>query len=487
MPPRELPGFYFDAERNRYFPLSSRPPPTTSTDQSQTVRNTDAGLAPEEDEPRRRRRVLWSSNRATETTAAGRAREASALLHARLALTQRGCAERVRWPFSGGSNVCAFRTTPTRQVLGDERGWLYSRAPAESSEYPPHYRDPNEDDGGGGGWTEWSPELCLSPGSEISVLCTTDTRCVAVCFGPATKICVQDAGAPGRTALLHLSAVRDVRAASLQDRALVLGAARHAVLLPDLDAPINSVRTLSARSDVFAVAQRETLVYAGTRAGGVLRFDTRDTNAKCAQLLFESGPDPGTPSNTSKVNAPQVRRLVNAPRNANTDGSPPERSSIVFVQPTHGGQALVVGCMDGRLATYDLRFVRPTAPPTVSYSGQPSALSHSGRLGIALDPAERFLFAAGADHRLRAWALNSGAPVVPPSAPTPSSQSSDAASSNSYIHPSTSNAPPQSRNPFATRFIAPLSALQVVEAEDGPGTVMWAGGGGEVWRWRLGV
>lgn len=30
MPPRELPGFYFDAERNRYFPLSSRPKPTVS-------------------------------------------------------------------------------------------------------------------------------------------------------------------------------------------------------------------------------------------------------------------------------------------------------------------------------------------------------------------------------------------------------------------------------------------------------------------------
>ncbi|KAJ6585249.1 hypothetical protein B0H19DRAFT_1108914 [Mycena capillaripes] len=454
MPPRELPGFYFDVERNRYFPLASRPPPAPSASSSTNLSNARQTSAGQDDDrlTRRRRRVLWSC--AADTTTAGRAREARTLLHTRFAATQRACVEQVRWPFRSAGNVCAFRTTPTRQFMGDELGWLYSRARAESS--PSHYGDA-EDNDLNDGWTEWSPELCLAPQSEISALCTTSTRCVAVCFGPATKICVQETEEPDRTSLLHLAVVHDVRAASLQGRALVLGAARQAVLIPDLDVS-STVRMLPTRTDVFSVAQQENLVYAGTRAGTVLRFDTR-TNKSSAQVMFESGGNDNTGPG------------------ANTSSSKSQRSSVVFVQPTHQGQALVVGCTDGRLATYDLRFVRPAAAPVVSYAGQPSAVSYSGRLGLALDPEERFLFAAGPDARLRAWALDSGAPLVPPALAS-SEQPVDL-----YAHPPSSNA---QCNPFATPFVAPLSALQVVD-DDRSGAVLWASGGGEVWRWRLGL
>ncbi|KAJ6462004.1 hypothetical protein C8R47DRAFT_1158713 [Mycena vitilis] len=443
MPPRELPGFYFDIERNRYFPLSSRPPPASS---ASTSTSQPASEAQEHAPPTRRRRQLWSS--AGGTTAAGRAREAQRLLHTRFAATQRCCAEQVRWPFYGtASNIllCAFRTTPTRQFLGDELGWLYSRGRVEVS---PHYRD--ADDSTHEEWGEWTPELCLAPDSQISAICTTSTRCVAVCFGPSTKICVQDAGMPERTALLHLSDVFDVRAASLQGSALVLGALRQAVLLPDIDVSAG-VRKLPTRTDVFSVAQQENLVYTGTRAGAVLRFDTR-TNKNNGQVLFESG----------------VNNNSTGPGLA----GPIQRSSVVHLEPTHGRQSLVAGCMDGRLATFDLRFVRPAAPPVVTYAGNPSSVSHSGGLGFAIDPAERFLFAAGADARLRGWALDSGVPVLPDAA----------ASTISYTRPSDPKAP---CNPFATRFAAPLSALQVVD--DGQGDVLWASGGGVVLHWRLGV
>jgi WD repeat-containing protein 21A len=101
--------------------------------------------------------------------------------------------------------------------------------------------------------------------------------------------------------------------------------------------------------------------------------------------------------------------------------------------------------------------------------------------GITLDPSERFLFAAGADHRLRAWALDSGAPVASSASPSPSP---------SPYAPSTSRTAvdgDSSRNPFTMRFATDFSALQVVDADDGPGQVLWASGGSEVWRWRLGV
>ncbi|KAF7348378.1 hypothetical protein MSAN_01791800 [Mycena sanguinolenta] len=437
MPPRELPGFYFDAERNRYFPLTSRPP-SSSGNNSPSVNLKPKVQDSKQFQPPRRRHALWTCP-ARETTSAGRTRETSAVRHLRLASTSRGCSESVRWPFvGGGQRICAFKTTSTRQFLGDAHGWLYSRVASLSSDL-----DSCDDMDR---WTAWTPELSLAPHSEISALCTTSTRCVAVCFDVSTKICVQDAEVPDRTQLLHLPTVRDVRAASLQGRALVLGAADKAVLITDLDASNNAVRMLPTRSDVFTVAHQENLIYAGTRAGTVLRFDTRVNNSKGAQVLFESGGVAG-------------------------------RSSAVFAQPIHGGEQLVLGYMDGRLGTYDLRFARPAAQPVVTYAGHPSSLSCSGRLGLALDPSERFLFAAGADHRLRAWALNSGAPVVPPTGsgsppPSPLPDNGDA------LH---------KINPFATLFTTPFVSLQVVDADDGPGQVLWACGGSEVWCWRLGL
>ncbi|KAF8132183.1 hypothetical protein K438DRAFT_830212 [Mycena galopus ATCC 62051] len=457
MPPRELPGFYFDPERNRYFPLSNRPPQTAS----HFVSLQPKSKAPEPDHPpqRRRRRVLWTCPR--QTTSAGHALEASALLHSRLAATSRFSSESVRWPFSGGGqSVCVFQTTPTHQFLGDSRGWLYRRARAQQRDV-----DPGEDMDH---WTEWTPELSLAVLSEISALCTTNTRCVAVCFGSTTKICVQDAEVPGRTQLLHLSAVRDVRAASLQGRALVLGAADNAVLLADLDASDNTaLRMLPTRSDVFTVAQQETLIYAGTRAGSVLRFDTRLSAKGAAQVLFQSGP-----GNDNSLVDPVTQRTG--------------RSSVVFVRPMRSQpQQVVIGYMDGRMGAYDLRFARPTAGPVVSYAGNPSSLSCNGRLGITLDPSERFLFAAGADHRLRAWALDSGAPVGPSAGPLPASSTSSSRSEHPNIPPRRNES--GNRNPFAQPFATPFTALQVVDADDGPGQVLWAGGGSEVWHWRLRV
>ncbi|KAJ7781709.1 hypothetical protein DFH07DRAFT_1055325 [Mycena maculata] len=424
---RDLPGFYFDPARNRYFPLASRPPPTST--------NTTAP----EDAPTRQRPIYDAR---MSTSAAARARAKGALLHARLAHTGQDARNQDRWPAPAGARVCAFATTEwlgshdgegdeagPRQWIGDARGWVYSRA------LRPSHDECGWDDEYGSRWADWTPELCLHPDSEVTSLLATPTRLVGVCFGPATKIGVQDAGAPGRTALLSLTSVRDVRAASLQGGALVLGAARAAILLPDLDAAAARVRTLATGSDVFAVAQCETLIYAGTRAGAALRFDTRVRATAKPHSICDSA--------------------------QNQNG----RSTAAFVRPTRGGRELVVGFTDGRLGSYDLRFVRPAAPPIVVYGGHVGGVGE--RLGTTLDPDERFLFAAGADRRLRAWALGSGAPVVP--SPPSSSPSS---------HASTTE---HQGGPFAARFPAPLAALHVTA------DALWAGGGGAVWRWRMGV
>ncbi|KAJ6621785.1 hypothetical protein B0H10DRAFT_945429 [Mycena sp. CBHHK59/15] len=241
---------------------------------------------------------------------------------------------------------------------------------------------------------------------------------------------------PGRTYLLSLSAVHDVRASDLQGSALVLGASRKAVYLSDIDAA-PPVTTLDTQSDVFAVAQQQHLIYTGTRSGAVARFDTR-IRAKAHRLAA-----PG--------------------------------SAIVHLRLTRAGAQLLVACMDGRLASYDLRFA---ARPVVAYAGHVNSVTH--RLGVAVDAAERFVFAAGEDARVRGWSLGSGAPLVPPSSPLDNSSpfETDADAEGEV-----------SCSPFGTRFAHPLRALQVTDGEgegDGDGLCLWGAGGEAVWRWWLG-
>ncbi|KAJ7818517.1 hypothetical protein B0H14DRAFT_2839204 [Mycena olivaceomarginata] len=250
--------------------------------------------------------------------------------------------------------------------MGDSYGWLYSRTRVKTFSD----MDPCDDIDQ---WADWIPDLSVH--SEVhtfglfsfsTYIWKPDLRPLCDRYAlrrsvlrPVTNICVQDIEVPGRTQLLHLSAVHDVPATSLHDCSLVL--------------------------EPHLCGHR-------ARTGSVLRFDTR-LNAK---------------------------------------GSALPRSSVVF--------QLVVGYMDGRLGTYDLRFPRPIAQYAVTYAGNPFSLSWNGRLASSV--------------------TDTRAPrSIPPSASS-------------------------SRPAQTTAF---FGAPQVVDADDGPGKVLWASGGSEVWRWRLGV
>ncbi|KAJ7079802.1 hypothetical protein B0H15DRAFT_858099 [Mycena belliarum] len=490
--PADLPGLYFDHTRNRYFPLTSRSslpaspysslpassPSYISAAVPSRARQQDS--EPPNTERSQRRRIRWSANTCSPPTSAAQARFSESLLLDRIAGTRCGTSERVRWPVGEGA-LTAFRTATTpdpdgrvRQWIGDARGWVYSRASVSS-------QDTWDDDDGDerDEWSSWSPELCLHPASEISAICTSGTRAVATCFGPATKVCVQDACASGdgdadgegdehrRTFLLTLSTTHDVRAASLEGSALVLGAARTAVLLPDIDSA-SQVRRLDTGSDVFAVAQSKSLVYAGTRAGTAHRFDVRVGGKTMHTLL-------------------PLDALSAFSGSHQGSARPAPRSSITALHPTHAGPALIVGRADGRLASYDLRFLRADAAPVVSYAGHVGALAGGTRLGSALDPGERVLYAAGADGALRAWAVGSGQAVYSESTRDEMRMEVDDAPSALHSASSSGACISPARAPFAarTRFPAPLASLQALDAGDG--TELWAGGGNAVYRWRVGV
>ncbi|KAJ7288055.1 WD40-repeat-containing domain protein [Mycena rebaudengoi] len=387
--PADLPGFYFDAEKNRYFPHSALPKPAdrrkiidiqpSIPDRPPVSRTATLGYAP-------------------------RARSSHATLCARVAATSLTDHERIQWPIRGGS-MNVFCTTPTRQFLGDTRGWLYSRTLDAA--------DP------------WAPELCLHPESEVSSIRVSGSRCIATCFGPSTKICVQDLNVPGKSWLLNLSSVRDVRDSRLDGSALVLAASRKAVYINDIDAS-PAVQTLDTRSDVFAIDQHESLVYTGTRSGTVARFDVRVGGSKS-----------------------QAHTLLSA------------ASSVVALQTTCAAQQLLVSRMDGTLCSYDLRFARAESP-VVAYAGHVNHISQ--RLGIAVDPAEQLLFAAGEDGRVRGWSLHTGAPLAPPGGGCMISGGG--------------------ANPFALVFRDPLVTMQATD--DGEGMHLWGGAAGELYKFHLG-
>ncbi|KAG5646518.1 hypothetical protein DXG03_003285 [Asterophora parasitica] len=364
--PMQLPGLYWDAERNRYFPLSSKPKVPAAISQSGPKKHESSEAATAGDRPtatrslKRKRISTWNATELSRTTcyAHGRYRAAHDILCSQYAETSRATVLKV--PVFG--RIKSFCSTTLdgqrRRFLGDSRGWLYGPTPAPTSSTDPDL---------------WGADLNLQPESEISTISVSGARCVATCFGPKAKISVQDLNAAGSTCLLSFKNVHDIWSAHLEDISLVLGlgagANKKAVYLPDIDVS-TSIRILETGSDVFSVWQHENMIYTGCRNGSILRFDKRV--GKHGQKLF-----------TDRFSSHQ-------------------RSSVLHLQTLKASQ-LLTSHMNGDLLTFDLRFTRQTTP-IVQYAGHTN--TYTQRLGIALDPDEEFLFAAGEDNRIRGWPID---------------------------------------------------------------------------------
>lgn len=132
-----------------------------------------------------------------------------------------------------------------------------------------------------------------------------------------------------------------------------------------------------------------------------------------------------------------------------------------------------------QLSLYDLRFLSESrAEPTTVFEGHvnkylshlvseslairsdPQLISHLQ--GMAVDPNQEFLFAAGQDCRLRAWSLRTGLPL-----------------SSEYL-------PDDKANPFNRKFFSPISALQVTRDERSNGVSLWAAYDRDLCQFHLG-
>ncbi|KAK0221695.1 quinon protein alcohol dehydrogenase-like superfamily [Armillaria fumosa] len=329
--PLDLNGFYWDEERKR-------DSTTTAASRTFTSRN-------------RRWASQWDLTNALRRSSshADNSRVQHELLSSNIASSSRIMSSRP--PVVG--KITAFCSTDLngqpRRFLGDDRGFLYSC-------------DLHD--------LEWAPQFNLHPSSQISSICSSGDFCIATCFGTSSKIAVQNLRMPMRTTLLTLNRVHDIWTSHLRDRTLVLGANKQAVLLRDVEAS-SPVEPLHTNSDVFAIEQKDNLIYTGTRGGSILVFDKRTNTRKShGQRIFEG-------------------RV---------------RSSVVHLSCFHHTKMLV-SHMDGMLCALDLRY--PTArEPIMEFRGHVNRLSRT--LGTAIDPCEDFLYAAGDDARIRGWSLRTG-------------------------------------------------------------------------------
>ncbi|KAL1671582.1 quinon protein alcohol dehydrogenase-like superfamily [Schizophyllum commune] len=445
--PRELPGLYFDTVRQRYFPLAQRPAGATTT----TTTATTAASAPrqpqqhkseQQQSPRaalkRRRAPLWDSSRALRNARSFAERERAVHNAQCLEYAHTSVVEQCKIPvFHPIRSFCSTTWGGQRySFIGDSDGWLYSQ-----------------------GKYAWEIELNIHPRTEISSICASGSLCVATSSGPSTKISVQDLSTAGRTSLLTLNNVYDVRCSHLSGSSLVLGAAKQAVYLPDIANP--TFQYLPTHSDVYAVEREQDLIYTGARNGSIHRFDMR-MHKPMGDILF---PD-REPSNV--VNLRVIRETQ-----------------------------LLVNHRNGLIAAYDLRFPRESTP-VMTYSGQvPSHYT----LGFAVDPAQDFVFAAGDDRRIRAWSLRSGE-LLDPGPGQKAAGDDDDGCARGYaragataaddleempIDVPTGELPVRARgNPFRTVFPDRVATMQVAEEEETGERVLWATSAGVLYRYGLG-
>ncbi|KAF7422807.1 hypothetical protein PC9H_010966 [Pleurotus ostreatus] len=322
----------------------------------------------------------------------------------------------------------------THFLVGDSYGWI-CRATIPYNEDDSYHDTPSQD--------FWGMDFNLSPSSEISSMCSSGSRCVATSAGKAAKITVMDLDSAS------LNGLHDIWTSHLSGRSLVIGAERQAVYIEDIDVG-PPLRTLETQSDVFSVYKSDSLVYTGARNGDISRFDLRSSKPDVLGPLL-----PGR----FAANCDSIKGNTKT-RKRNT-GHGTSRTSVVHLDIIREWQ-LLVSHMDGRLATYDLRFLRDTRPVR-SFNGHVNTLTR--RLGIAVDPQQNFLFAAGEDGWIRGWSLQTGESLHPPPLSNPGNNGSGP-------HP----ADYSGRSLLATRFLKPIVSMQI--AEEPGGLCLYAAGPG---------
>ncbi|OSD07461.1 hypothetical protein PYCCODRAFT_1403106 [Trametes coccinea BRFM310] len=428
--PRDLPGMYWDEEKRRYFPLSSRPAGTPAA--APALRPTLSKERAAEPSPRisRKRRLqqrdlyspppsgtylehgfkrlngLYALNAFRESTVNPRSRRYRhdiQMSHLSTAVESH-LSDSGPLPLNFGESITALCAKSKVDAeggnlwIGDRAGWLHTM----NTSIPDH------------SWREFTL------GTEITSITSSGPITLATSLGSPARVLVKREQTLGHWLLreLPVNMCNDVRCGQVSDNTVVVGGRNGAVCF--MDAERDEYLRLRCNSDVFSLASQDRhLLYLGLRSGVIERWDLRQ-------------PHPG----------PDV--MVNMTAKSKLRGGAP----VQHLRTIHG-YGLLVETMRGDLEVHDLRY-RKGETPLLQLPGHVSSYEH--KLGLAIDSHENFVFAGGGDSRLRAWSLRTGQALH--------------SETDATVVPQHSKA-----GPFQQKYPHPMSALELITDEEK--TYLW--------------
>ncbi|KAI0036540.1 hypothetical protein K488DRAFT_81987 [Vararia minispora EC-137] len=437
MPP-ELPGFYFDESRNRYFPLSSKPKPLafgSTPSLVPTKRRAPSSAASSKGSLRSSHRVASDPSEHDGGRTPSKRTSSWHVLHESW-LSCSGSHLRRKQHVLDLSRTAA--TSACRLLRSDNKSAFSA---LDIIEVDGRVRIFSGDKAG----FVWTVEVPVQDFTTNNIPHLQDSA-----TGERGKFCafIKDMRTEVAIVASYTPAiVRNVNATDLFEWRLALGGEGRVCIIKDINQPLIA-RSYRTKSDVLSLCQEHNMVYAGLRNDSLLRFDLRQPHSQEDNMIHRG--------HSSLVHLSRIREWE-----------------------------LIVGAIDGSIGVYDLRFHKPT--PLLTLHGHKNIWRHdlvchtsflsSSRYDeipqpIAITPSQDILFAAGMDNRIRAWSLRTGAPLSP-STPPPTSTSLITRSGNL-----------SRSNPLLAQFQEPPSALQFAEIEGR--TCLFAGVDDQLFQWTLG-
>ncbi|KAI0769140.1 hypothetical protein BD413DRAFT_560053 [Trametes elegans] len=428
---------YWDEQRQRYFPASSRPLGAPVSATTQPLRPVaDAASRSTSRRSRNRRNGIYGGETAYPPESEGQRGAVShwktvhavndGLLYGQRRRTMhdlqvvqlsRNSVEHVPYdtgvglprthdfPFDLGSTIstmCTMGDTGEdgmRLWLGDATGWLY-KVDAVDPFCERHYY----------------------LGTPITSIMRSGQITLVTSLGSPARMLVNRAQSAGLWLLREFppNVCNDVRCGQVCGRAAAVGGRQGPMYF--FDAEQDQFVRWKGKSDTFSLCfQDQNLLYIGMRSGKVGRWDLRQPNTH-----------PDTVINMSE-------------KDIQIGGAPVQHLRLIHQY------GMLVETMRGDLEVHDLRFLQG-ATPMLQFQGHVS--SYEQKPGLTIDPSEDFLFAGGGDCRLRVWSLRTGRRVAS------DVEGPSAASSTS---------------PFHKIYPSPICAMEILKDEQQTYLVMGSG------------